>query len=82
MKRNRYGKGLNREVVDAVKRGVITEPFSVSDVRNLAKQKGWDVPETYLRVCLANGTSETHSHTYGKYFVSLGDGKYKLAKKQ
>jgi len=36
------------------------------------------VPVTYLNVTLANASSENHSHTYKKYLISLGDGKYKV----
>ena len=76
----KYGRGLNREVVAAVNRGSISEPFSVKQVRWLIKKKGWrpDPPEQYVVVALANGASDDHSPTYKKYFLSLGDGLYKL----
>lgn len=81
MKRAKYGRGLNREIVAAVNSGTISEPFSIDDVRNLIADRGWEVPETYLRVCLANGASNQHSLTYQKYFVSMGQGKYRLSGK-
>lgn len=74
----KYGKGLNREIFEAVKAGQVAQPFSVNHVRQLAKQKGWDIPENYIAVCLANGASETHSITFKKYFIALGNGQYKV----
>ena len=76
----KYGRGLNREVVAAVNRGSITEPFTVGEVRQLIKEKWWKPgpPEVYIVVALANGASDNHSPTYKKYFLSVGDGLYKL----
>jgi hypothetical protein len=76
----KYGRGLNREVVAAVNAGLITEPFSTKDIRKLIKLKKWkpEPTENYINVTLANGTSENHSPTYKKYFLSVGDGQYKL----
>ena len=73
-----YGRGLNREIVSAVNQGIIQEPFSVAQVKLFAKSKGWEVPDTYLNVCLANAASDSHSTTYKKYFFSLGSGKYEI----
>lgn len=75
-----HGRGLNREIVAAVNRGEISEPFNLAKVRDYVSEKGWDVPEKYLRVCLANGTATDHSLTYRKYFEALGDGKYRVGK--
>lgn len=76
----KYGRGLNRELVAAVNTGLISEPFSVKDVRKLIEVKGWwpSPPEAYITVALANGASDEHSETFKKYFVSIGDGTYKL----
>jgi len=76
----KYGRGLNREVVAAVNKGTISEPFSVKQVRWLIKERGWrpEPPEEYVVVTLANGASDNHSLTYKKYFVSIGDGMYKV----
>ena len=76
----KYGRGLNREVVAAVNMGDITEPFSVREVRHLIREKGWkpEPSEKYVVVALANGASDYHSPTYKKYFISAGDGLYKL----
>lgn len=74
----KYGQGLNREIVGAVNRGAIREPFSVRDAVNFAHSRGWYPPETYTRVTLANATSETHSETYGKYFYRVAEGLYRV----
>lgn len=77
----KYGKGLNYEIAMAVKRGVIVQPFKIIDVKKFVKNKDWNIPDTYLNVCLANGTSESHSLNYKKYFKAVGDGKYILLEK-
>ncbi|MEW6616778.1 MAG: hypothetical protein AB1401_15095 [Thermodesulfobacteriota bacterium] len=76
----KYGRGLNREIVAAVNAGLITEPFSIKDIRELIKVKKWqpEPTENHINVTLANGASDNHSITYKKYFISLGDGQYKL----
>ena len=83
MTRLRYGRGLNREVVAAVNCGFVSEPFSTKDVRKLIEHKGWKPkpPETYVKVTLSGGASDKHSIIYKKYFVSVGDGLYKLRPK-
>ena len=77
---SKYGRGLNREVVAAVNTGFVSEPFSVEDVRKVIREKGWmpEPPAQYVTVALANGASDDHSPTYRKYFLSIGDGLYKL----
>ena len=79
----KYGRGLNREIVAAVNKGSIIEPFSVREVRWLIREKGWkpEPPEVYVVVALANGASDNHSPTYKKYFLSVGEGLYKLRTK-
>ena len=76
----KYGRGLNREIVSAVNTGLITEPFSTKDIRKLIKVKEWqpEPTENHINVTLANGASDKHSITYKKYFISVGDGQYKL----
>jgi len=76
----KYGRGLNREMVAAVNLGLISEPFSTKEVRRLINNKGWSPEPTdnYINVALVNGSSGRHSYTYKKYFVSIGDGLYKL----
>jgi hypothetical protein len=78
IKMPKFGRGLNREVVAAVNRGLISEPFSVATVRQFAMSNNWDVSENYLIVCLANAAAETHSHTFKKYFNALGNGQYRI----
>lgn len=75
----KYGRGLNREIVGGVNQGYLPESFSVADIKKFVAQKSWQVPETYVVVCLANSAATKHSHTYIKYFVSLGNGQYKLS---
>ena len=76
----KYGRGLNREIVAAVNAGLISEPFSTKDIRKLIKIKKWkpEPTENYINVTLANGTSDRHSVTFKKYFLSAGDGQYKV----
>lgn len=74
----KYGRGLNRELVAMVNSGQIMEPFGIREVYRLIEMKGW-VPsptENYINCCLANGSSETHSQNYKKYFSTTGEGKY------
>ena len=77
---SKYGRGLNREIVAAVNAGIISEPFSTTDVRRLIKFKKWtsEPTEKYIVVTLANASSDDHSPTYKKYFYSKGDGSYSL----
>ncbi len=79
----KYGRGLNREIVAAVNKGSIVEPFGVREVRRLIREKGWkpEPPEVYVVVTLANGASDNHSPTYKKYFLSAGEGLYRLRTK-
>ena len=76
----KYGRGLNREIVAAVNAGMLLEPFSIKDVRKLVKAKNWkpEPSENHINVTLANGASDSHSITYKKYFLSVGDGQYKV----
>ncbi len=76
----KYGRGLNRELVGAVNAGEIKEPFSTKDVRKLIALRKWDPSptEAYIIVALSNASSEEHSPTYKKYFIALGDGRYRL----
>ena len=75
----KYGDGFGIEFVRAVKQGLIKQPFSTQDVRWFAQYKGWNPPDQYMNVLLANGSSENHSLTYKKYFKSLGNGQYELS---
>jgi len=76
----KYGRGLNRELVGAVNAGMVEEPFSTSEVRKLVQLKNWypSPTDSYINVALSNGSSPDHSLTYKKYFISLGNGKYRL----
>ena len=74
----KYGRGLNREIVAAVNRGAILEPFGVREIIDYAAGRGWHPPESYTRSTLANASSGAHSQTYKKYFEALGEGRYAL----
>ena len=76
----KYGRGLNREIVAGVNSGVISEPFSTSDIRKFIGEKRWspEPTEAYVNSALADGASEYHSTTYKKYFSSLGNGLYEI----
>jgi hypothetical protein len=76
----KYGRGLNREIVAAVNMSLISEPFSTKDIRELIKIKNWkpEPSENHINVTLANGASDKHSITYKKYFLSVGNGQYKV----
>lgn len=76
----KYGRGLNREIVAAVNAGLILEPFSTRDIRRLIINKNWrpEPSENQIKVTLANGASDKHSITNKKYFLSVGDGQYKV----
>jgi len=75
----KYGRGLNIEFICAVNAGEVQEPFNTEDVREFAKLKGWKPSEKYISVLLPNGSSESHSPTYQKLFVSVGNGMYILS---
>jgi len=76
----KYGRGLNREIVAAVNAGIIAEPFSTKDIRNLVRINNWkpEPTENHINVTLANAASTKHSLTYKKYFQSVGDGQYEV----
>lgn len=76
---SKFGDGLNIEFVRAVKKGQIAEPFTKVDVEKFALEKGWHPSPRYVNVMLANGASSSHSLTYKKYFLSLGNGQYRLS---
>ena len=47
---SKYGRDLGKEIYIAVKNGIISQPFNVADCTKYALLKGWNVPESYLRV--------------------------------
>ena len=48
----KYGRGFNREIVAAVNKGIIDEPFGISDIKRFAGLKGWIIPDTFIKVAL------------------------------
>jgi hypothetical protein len=57
----KYGRGLNREIVSAVNIGIIDEPFGITEIKKFATSKGWNIPDTYINVTLANAANPSHS---------------------
>lgn len=75
----KYGKGLGKEFALAVLQGEVPEVFNTEELRRFIKKRGWNPPETYVNLLLANSASTTHSKNYPNYFKSIGDGKYMLS---
>lgn len=76
---SKYGNGLSFEFASAVKQGLINQPFNSNDVKEFAKGKGWKPSPNYISVILVNSASEKHSLSYKKYYISIGNGLYKLS---
>ncbi len=77
MGKSKYGRGLGREIFEAAKTGILFQPFDVADCREFARSCGWNPPENYIQVVLANSeVNRSHSETYFNYFVRVGEGKY------
>ncbi len=74
----KYGNGLNKEIFEAVIKGEIPNQFTREDIREFINFKSWDVAENTISVSLSNGAALEHSPSYKKYFVALGNGKYKI----
>lgn len=75
----RYGCGLGREIFEAAKAGFLSQPFDVKACRDYTRTRGWDIPETFMRVFLPNSAvCSTHSPTYRKYFIRVNKGQYKI----
>jgi len=72
----KYGKGLAREVVDAVLSGELKEPLTRQIIKKFCENRGWSVSKKYTNVLLADSTSEKHSLTYVKYFERVGENEY------
>ena len=79
MGKSKYGRGLGREIFEAAKAGKLSQPFDVATCREFVRKRGWNPPESYIRVVLANSeVSRSHSETYFDYFVRVDEGKYKI----
>jgi len=75
----KYGRGLGREIYEAVRRGIIPQPFRVADCHKYILSRGWKVPKTYLRVVLSNSeVHRGHSETYKNYFIRVDRGLYRI----
>ena len=76
----KYGNGLNREIMEAVRQGELPNKLNYDRILGFARGKGWDVTDSYLRVALTNGSAENHSRNYKKYFEKTGEGEYRVRK--
>lgn len=74
----KFGRGLNREIVAAVNSGELPEPLSIESVRSFVASRAWNVTEHYVIAALANGSNESHSPTYRKYFEVVSRGRYRV----
>lgn len=72
------GRGLAKEFALAVRNGEISEVFNIADLVKFIDSRGWNPSKSYVTVLLANSSSTKHSKTYVKYFMSCGNGQYKL----
>lgn len=75
---DKRGRGLGYEIVKAVNNGEIVEPITYEKVKELCKRNDPNYSDKYLRVILPNSASDTHSPTYVKYFLRVGEGEYEL----
>ena len=48
----KYDRGLNREILSAVKIGKISEPFGIAEIKRFAFSKGWIIADTYINLTL------------------------------
>ncbi len=79
MGKSKYGRGLGREIFEAVKAGKLPQPFDVAACREFARKRSWKPPESYIRVVLANSeVNRSHSETYHNYFERVAEGKYRI----
>lgn len=65
MVRVKYGRGMNVEVVEAIKIGKIKQPFE-----NYMNSNGWYPNNRFLNVFLPNHTNPNHSEIMKKYLNS------------
>ena len=78
MGKSRYGEGLGKEIIKAINNGELIEPISTQMIKQFCKSKGWDVPDNYTNVYLANSSSEHHSKNFKKCFYNVGENQYVL----
>lgn len=68
--------GLSNEIVKAVVNGEIIEPITFDKIKKYCDEKRIAANENHMRVILSNGSENTHSLNYKKYFQKVGRGKY------
>ncbi|MCM3390242.1 HNH endonuclease [Ureibacillus chungkukjangi] len=70
--------GLGYKIVEAVRSGEIIEPITYEKIKLFCEINSIDAPESYMRVILSNGSENTHSPTYKKYFKRINRGEYEV----
>lgn len=70
--------GLSNEIVKAVVNGEIIEPITFIKIKNYCNKKEIAATVNQMRVILSNGSENTHSPNYKKYFKKVGYGKYSI----
>lgn len=74
----KYGRGMKVEVVDAIKKGKLTQPINKKKIVQYMNQNGWYPNGNFMNVFLANHSNPNHSKSYEKIFISMGNGEYTL----
>jgi len=74
----KYGKGLNKEIVDAINRGEIQNPFGIQDVILFTKNRGWNISLRHIGASLSNGCGRDCNGSRIKYFERFYHGAYRL----
>jgi len=78
MGKSKYGEGLREEIIKAINNGELIEPISTQMIKQFCKSRGWNVPDNYANVFLANSSSQQHSNNYDKCFKKIGENQYVL----
>ena len=60
----KYGRGFGIELVAAFKAMEVSEPITRTTLDELCRIRGFNCPESYINVFLANCSSGNHSHNY------------------
>lgn len=76
----RHGMELINEIVKAITFGKLNEEFTIDEVKEFVKQETWEIPDAYLKTCIANAASDHQSNYYVKSFEKVVEDKYRLIK--
>lgn len=74
----KYGKGLNKEIVDAINKGEIQKSFGIQDVIVFTKKRGWNISLRHIGASLSNGCGRDYNGALIKYFEHFYHGAYRL----